>query len=281
MTPMNDYPWLMRVQAEEAEAIAVIDDAPVWSAPFGEALMSAVRLAPGLRVLDVGCGLGYPLLELAGRLGPSARCVGLDPWRPALERARLKAQVRGLEVGFRLGAAEAMPFEDGAFGLVLSNNGLNNVADPAKALAECFRVSAPGAQFLMTANLPETFGAFYGHFEAALEQAGHGDRIEALRAHRAAKRLSAEAWFHLVSGAGFSLEAQTHHAFAWRVLDGAALFAHPAFRLSFVAPWITAVGEAAFQAALPDLLQRLDGQALACGGLDMEVPFLLLEARKG
>ncbi len=280
MISVGDYPWLVQVEAGDSDSIGAIDEAPVWSAPFGESLMEAVTLRPGLRVLDVGCGLGYPLLELAARMGPSSHCTGLDPWTPALERARLKAQVRGQGVTFREGVAEAMPFEGESFDLVLSNNGLNNVADVRKALAECFRVAAPGAQFLMTANLPETFETFYAHFEATLDTAGHGAQIPNLRAHRAAKRMSVEQWCHRVSEAGFGPSLCTHHGFSWRLLDGEALFAHPAIRLSFLPAWVTAVGEDVFRAILPELILRLNRHAQAKGGLELEIPFLRLEAHK-
>ncbi|MDP2874532.1 MAG: methyltransferase domain-containing protein [Holophaga sp.] len=276
----SEYSWLTLIQAGDPIAIGIIDETPVWSAPFGETLMAAIHLAPNLRVLDVGCGLGYPLLELAARLGPTARCVGLDPWNAALGRARSKAQMREHVVTFQEGIAEAIPFEANAFDLVISNNGLNNVADIKKALFECFRVAAPGAQFLMTANLPETFGTFYSHFEAALEAANQNSHIQALRDHRAAKRPPSDRWYRLVSEAGFGVAAQTYHTFSWHLLDGEALFTHPAFRLSFLPSWVEAVGEDIFETIRPDLLRRLDAHARDAGGLEMEIPFLLLEAEK-
>jgi ubiquinone/menaquinone biosynthesis C-methylase UbiE len=49
-----------------------------------------VELRTGLTVLDVGCGTGFPLLELAERLGPDARLHGVDPWVPAMELGRAR-----------------------------------------------------------------------------------------------------------------------------------------------------------------------------------------------
>ena len=68
--------------------VALYDEIPLWSAPFGLALLEAVELRPGLVVLDVGCGTGFPLLELAERLGPTARLHGVDPWAAGMETAR-------------------------------------------------------------------------------------------------------------------------------------------------------------------------------------------------
>ena len=66
--------------------VALYDELPLWSAPFGQVLLQQVELGSDLTVLDVGCGTGFPLLELAERLGPEARLHGVDPWGPAMER---------------------------------------------------------------------------------------------------------------------------------------------------------------------------------------------------
>ena len=83
-------------RAGEAAALAAADDLTLWSAPFGLALLETAKLLPGMQVLDLGCGMGFPLLELAARLGPRGQVTGLDPWKPALERAEAKAKLRGL-----------------------------------------------------------------------------------------------------------------------------------------------------------------------------------------
>jgi len=43
-----------------------------------------------LHVLDIGCGTGFPLFELAHQLGPSAKLIGVDIWEPAILRANFK-----------------------------------------------------------------------------------------------------------------------------------------------------------------------------------------------
>src|SRR6185503_18794171 len=123
---------------DDPAVVSAFDELPLWSAPFGLRLLETVRLAPGLTVVDVGFGTGFPLLELARRLGPSARLYGVDPWAAALARARAKALAYGLENVVLLRAvAERLPLRDGRVDLVVSNNGLNNVEDVVRALAEC------------------------------------------------------------------------------------------------------------------------------------------------
>jgi len=274
---VQGFPWAGAVQAGDPVAVAALDDLPVWSAPFGQALLESVRLRHGLRVLDVGCGLGYPLLELAACLGPTGCCTGLDPWEAALVRAREKAWARGQAVTFVQGEAEAMPFPEGAFDLVISNNGLNNVAAVDTTLSECFRVAAPGAQLVMTANLPGTFEGFYQAFSLVLGELGLEDRVSALQAHREAKRRPAEAWTHLVGAAGFAVESVRQETFTWSLLDGTALFRHAALRLSFLPAWEAAAGKEAPR-VLAALESRLNAMAARSGGLRLEVPFLCLSA---
>src|SRR5258708_31031905 len=69
-----------------AAIAAAYDELRLWSAPFGQLLLEHVPLRRGMRVLDLACGTGFPLLELAPRLGPTGVAVGVDPWRAALLR---------------------------------------------------------------------------------------------------------------------------------------------------------------------------------------------------
>ena len=83
------------------------DELPIWSAPFGLALLDLVTLRPGIAALDIGPGTGFPALELAQRLGSTASVIGVDPWGAALEWARARATFLGLDnVRLVEGAAE-------------------------------------------------------------------------------------------------------------------------------------------------------------------------------
>ena len=266
-------------EAGDPQAVAAMEELPLWSAPFGLALLETAKLLPGMKVLDLGCGTGFPLLELAARLGPRGQVTGLDPWQAGLERARAKAELRGI-ANLRLveGGAEAMPFEDRSFDLIVSNNGLNNVKDLRKVLAECARVAAVRAQLVMTANLPGTFALFYELFQMLLEDRGMKAEVEALHAHIRAKRKTAQEWQDLVEEAGFDMRKITESTFTWSFLNGTALFQHWFIRLAFLPPWVAILPPeqaAEFMAFFEGRLNRL---ALERGGLHLEVPFLCLDA---
>ncbi len=72
------------------------DRIDVQLGPLGEAAMDRAGIGPGQRVLDVGCGSGGSTLEIARRVGPAGRAVGVDVSRPMLARARERARAAGL-----------------------------------------------------------------------------------------------------------------------------------------------------------------------------------------
>ncbi len=119
-------PWLEPAPDFADPGLAeAYDELCLWAAPFGMALLEAVQLRPDLRALDVGCGTGFPLLELAERLGPASEVHGVDPWKAGLQRARRKAERWGLGwVRFHEGVAEQLPLDDASVDLIVSNNGL-------------------------------------------------------------------------------------------------------------------------------------------------------------
>jgi arsenite methyltransferase len=108
----------------DAILVSVIDDLSLWSAPFGLKLLDAIHYKKGIYALDIGFGTGFPLLELAMRLGNTSSIYGLDPWKSGTERTKLRIKVSGLtNVRLFEGVAEHMPFENDFFDLITSNNG--------------------------------------------------------------------------------------------------------------------------------------------------------------
>jgi len=128
-----------KIDLGDPAVVSAYDDLPLWSAMAGLLLLEHVPLVPGIPALDVACGTGFPTLELAERLGPSAQVHGLDPWQPALERARAKAAARGIRhVVFDLADACAMPYPDARFDLIVSNLGLKRPpANPGRFAQAC------------------------------------------------------------------------------------------------------------------------------------------------
>jgi ubiquinone/menaquinone biosynthesis C-methylase UbiE len=102
---------------------------------------AAARIAAGERALDVGCGPGVLTCVLADVLG-AENVAAVDLSEPFL--AACRARVPGADV--RASAAESLPFEDGAFDVVLSQLVVNFLADPMAGLTEMQRVTRPGGR---------------------------------------------------------------------------------------------------------------------------------------
>jgi len=97
-------------------------------------------------VLELGCGGGINLDHYdQSRVD---RLSGVDPSPQLLDTARAAAQARGMQVDFRAGYAEALPFADRAFDTVLTTFTLCSVQDPDAVLCEMRRVLKPGGRIL-------------------------------------------------------------------------------------------------------------------------------------
>ncbi|MGW5264489.1 methyltransferase domain-containing protein [Microbispora sp. NPDC004025] len=109
-----------------------------------------LALAAGSRVVDVGCGLGLAVAEMAA-LG--ARPIGLDVDGHAVAVARSRHP--GLE--FRQADACDLPFEDGELAGYRADKVYHGLADPARAVAEAWRVLAPGGRIVLLGQDWDTF----------------------------------------------------------------------------------------------------------------------------
>lgn len=103
--------------------------------------------SPG-RVLDVGCGTGLLLRDLAQRLPGAAILAGVDAAPGMIEQARAKACDPRLR--FEQGTAERLPFPHAAFDLVISTTSFDHWSDQRAGLAECHRVLAPRGLLVLT-----------------------------------------------------------------------------------------------------------------------------------
>ncbi|MDF0643917.1 MAG: class I SAM-dependent methyltransferase [Nitrospira sp.] len=111
-------------------------------------------LAPGCRVLDVGCGSGQVAL-IAAKDGLGV--TGVDIASNLIARARARAQAEGLEVRFEQGDAESLSFEDGSFDAVVSLIGAMFAPRPEVVAGELLRVCVPGGTIAMGNWTPQGF----------------------------------------------------------------------------------------------------------------------------
>jgi 2-polyprenyl-3-methyl-5-hydroxy-6-metoxy-1,4-benzoquinol methylase len=97
----------------------------------------------GLRLLEVGCGIGTDLVRFA-RGG--AKVTGIDLSETAIELARRNFELNGLQADLRCANGEALPFPTGSFDVVYAHGVLQYTADAPSMLAECRRALKPGGE---------------------------------------------------------------------------------------------------------------------------------------
>jgi arsenite methyltransferase len=105
------------------------------------------RLAPGERVLDLGCGAGTDSLVAAQMVGDAGSVVGIDMTPEMLAKARRAAAELGVhDVEFVEAEAELLPFDAESFDVVVSNGVIDLIPDKDAVFAELFRVLRPGGR---------------------------------------------------------------------------------------------------------------------------------------
>ena len=120
----------------------------------GETLCEAIDLRSNQRVLDVAAGNGNATLAAARRF---ADVVSTDYVGSLLERGRERAKAERLQVTFQEADAEALPFADGSFDIVLSTFGVMFTPNQQQAANELMRVCRPGGKIGMANWTPESF----------------------------------------------------------------------------------------------------------------------------
>jgi ubiquinone/menaquinone biosynthesis C-methylase UbiE len=117
----------------------------MWTPEQLDSLSKHFRLAPGMTMLDAGCGHGYSLRTFGPRCMPGGRLVGIDRDPELLATAREMADAEGLgHAELHEGDIRAMPFDADTFDVVMAQVVLCHLPDPERALDEMIRVAKPG-----------------------------------------------------------------------------------------------------------------------------------------
>jgi len=120
----------------------------------GELLCEGVDLRAGERVLDVAAGSGNATLAAARRFG---KVTSTDYVPGLLERGRQRAEAEGFTVTFEVADAEALPFPDASFDVVLSSFGVMFAPDHQQSARELMRVCRTGGRIGLASWTPQGF----------------------------------------------------------------------------------------------------------------------------
>jgi SAM-dependent methyltransferase len=156
MAPANSDNYVLRGGDEGAERLRLLARVK-W--PTTRSLLRRVGVRPGMRCLDVGCGIGAVTFKLARRVGPTGEAVGIDRDERCLELARQEAVRRGLAPTFRTASVDDLR-DEGVYDLVYSRFLLTHLSEPGRAVERLARAARPGG--LMVVEDIE-FAAHFSH----------------------------------------------------------------------------------------------------------------------
>ena len=230
----------------------------------GEQLCEAVDLRAGERVLDVAAGNGNATLAAARRF---ARVTSTDYVPALLDGGRRRAQAEGFDVTFEVADAEALPYPDASFDVVLSTFGVMFAPDHQKSAAELMRVCRPGGRIGLVSWTPEGFLGQLFRVVAKHVPPAPGVQSPLLwgtRTHVEELCAGAASIEHVLRNFAFRYESAEHWVDVFRTFYGPV---HKAFAA------LDASGQAAFEADLIALLQKCDRG----GGSGLVVPGEYLE----
>src|SRR5262245_8277752 len=140
---------LNRENIRQSNPAVVYDElfVPALFAQWGPRVADAAAVRAPDRVLDVGCGTGVLACAAAERVAPNGHVVGIDPNEQMLAVARSKRT----DVEWRMGKAEALPFDDASFDAVVSQFALMFFESKPDAIAEMLRALRPAGGRLAVA----------------------------------------------------------------------------------------------------------------------------------
>ncbi len=266
------------IDLNDPRNISVFDEMPFWSAPFGIRLLEKVVPRQHMMALDIGFGTGFPLTELAMRLGDSGTVYGIDPWETAIRRVEYKLEKYGIRnVKIITGEAENIPLADGSLDLIVSNNGLNNVHDPVRVYSECHRVLKSGGQLLFTINLDTSMAEFYAVMRQVLQDKKMPEALEAVNKHIYEKRKPLQEVKSQLEKSGFIVRQVTEDSFAYRFADATSLFNHYFFRLAFIPAWLECVEEGRREEVFTEIENRMNATGEP---VTLTVPFVVVDCGK-
>lgn len=259
----------------------VCDELGLWASPFGIMLLDNFPIKNYQNYLDIGCGTGFPLIEIASRIGSECKAaVGIDPWAEAVKRAQGKIEVLQLDnISVIEGNAEDINFPDDYFDLITSNLGINNFEVPSKVMNESYRTLKQGGTFCATTNLTGTFDEFYNLFRETLFELklekyllGLDNHIN----HRGTEKSSVE----LFENSRFKIIRTIKSEYQMRFYNGSAFLNHPFIIIGFIDAWRNLFEDIDKQIFFDVFERRLNEYANQQGELKLTIPMLYIEARK-
>lgn len=256
------------------EVVNIFDEASLWAAPFGRLLLENIPMKPKANVLDIGFGLGLPLVELSQRFGEDSTIYGIDVWESGIARCREKIRVLGLEnINIFEQDASNIPLEDNSIDLITSNLGINNFEQKETVFKECFRVLKKGGHLSIATNTMETFEELFDIFSQAIKEEDLDINPNLFTQHRGTK----ESIINEIEAIGFTCSKAASSQTNMRFTNAMAVLNHSLIRIGFMASWESIIPKEKQQIFFDKVLLKIGRIIRKKGEFSMRIPILYLE----
>jgi len=257
-----------------------LDELPLWSASFGLKLLDYIDYKPNITAVDIGFGTGFPLIEIAMRLGNNSTVYGIDEWKEGINRAEAKINYYGLSnVRIIETSAESIPLENNSVDLITSNNCINAVSNMNRALMECSRILRKDGQFIQTMNLDKSMFEFYNEMEKTLLELNLKHEIELMYKHIENKRPSIDKILGIMKQ-DFTIKDIEYDEFKIKFSNGTAMFNHYFIKFVFMKSWKEILPKDRIEEIFGLIETRLNEYAEKHGGIKLSIPFVLINGIK-
>lgn len=276
---MENY-LIRKLDWQEENITNHYDELPLWSSPFGLLLLDNFPIGNYTKYLDIGFGTGFPLIDIAQRLGSNCQAFGIDPWKAGYKRTKTKLELLGIEnVHLINGDASQLPFSDNQFDLITSNLGINNFENPLQVLTECHRVLKPGGSICLTTNLAGTFAEFYNIYDKTIGELGMEQYRTKFNEH-VQHRGTEKSVIHLLKSSGFQPKTCKQSTYQMRFLNGTAFLNYSYTILGFIDSWKTMFDPKDKVAFFDRLESNLNDYSIIKGELSLSIPVLYIDCIK-
>jgi len=151
---------------------------PDWRDRFDTLVARHIKLPNEGRILDVNCGTGAHVIEMAEGLRSKGEVIGVDSSAARIEIARAKAQVKKLkEAMFEQSLPYDLRFENDVFDVVIGDASLLPANEVEDVLVEMVRVAAEDGRVVFKVATHGSFGEFFSIFWEALHDVGLDDEV--------------------------------------------------------------------------------------------------------
>ncbi|MEL6253129.1 MAG: class I SAM-dependent methyltransferase [Bacteroidota bacterium] len=269
-----------KLDYQKREVANIFDEVSLWSAPFGRLLLEHIPMQAKAKILDIGFGTGFPLVELSQRFGQGSYIYGIDIWQAGIDRTREKIELLKLDnITILEESAEKIRLEDNSLDLITSNLGANNFDNKEEVYREIHRVLKKGGKLALTTNPIGTFAELFEIFAVLFREMGlvaAENELKSYIAHRNTK----EGIVSEIESPGLRLSKSIADKSSYRFVDAAALLNHSLIRIGFRASWENLLEEREREAFFDRLRIKLQEIIRSKGEFSMSVPMLYLEFEK-